>query len=181
MFTARPRPTAPMLLASLALSLPALSGCSSSWFCQDTTAERGEAGRKVQVVDADGQNLGVTVEVVGWRLTPHPQVPADGDKVHFDYRFDGTGEPRGPVVDACAVDQDRVALRCTTVDAADAWPEPDGTRTGDDWLGVDHPRRVAAVLFLPNDQSYDRPSCATDPKDGGGKHPPKSASTGDQL
>ncbi|MFI1190719.1 hypothetical protein [Streptomyces californicus] len=181
MFTARLRPTAPMVLASLALSLPALSGCSSSWFCHDTTAERGEAGRKVQVVDTGGQPLGVTVEAVGWRLKPHPQVPAEGDKVHFDYRFDGADESRGPTVDACAVDKDRVALRCTTVGAAGAWPEPDGTRTGDDWLDVDHPGQVAAVLFLPNDQSHDRPPCAADPKDGGGTHPPESASTGDRL
>uniref|UniRef100_A0AAU2VGV6 Lipoprotein n=1 Tax=Streptomyces sp. NBC_00003 TaxID=2903608 RepID=A0AAU2VGV6_9ACTN len=159
----------------------ALSGCSSPWGCTDTTAERGEAGAKVEVEDISGQPLGVTAEVVDWRLEPHPQVPAEGDRVHFHYLFDGADERSGPRVDACAVDKDRVALGCQTVYSSEAWREPDGALTGDDWLVVEHPEQVAGVLFIPNDRSYGRRTCEQDIKDGGGTHPPGPAGMGDQL
>ncbi|WP_129844246.1 hypothetical protein [Streptomyces sp. RFCAC02] len=161
--------------------LCALSGCSFPLGCTDTTAERGEAGVSVQVEDTYGQRLGVTAEVVDWRLEPHPQVPAEGDRIHFHYRFDGADEMNGPAVDACAVDEQRVALGCLTVYSDMAWPEPDGTRTGDEWLSVERPERVARVLLIPNDQSYDPRYCEQDLKDGGGTHPPEPAEAGDQL
>ncbi|MFI9603462.1 hypothetical protein ACIHCX_27035 [Streptomyces sp. NPDC052043] len=167
--------------APLALVILALSGCSSPWGCTDTTAERGEAGVRVQVVDTSGQPLGVTARVVDWRLEPHPQVPSEGDRVHFHYRFDGADKISGPGVDACAVDKKRVVLRCQTVYSSDAWPERDGALTGDDWLTVDHPEQVAGVLLIPNDQSYDRRTCEQDIKDGGGTHPPEPVFMGDQL
>ncbi len=87
-------------VAPLALVILALSGCSS-WVCTDTTAERGKAGVRVQVVDTDGQPLRVTAEVVDWRLEPHPQTPSEGDLVFFHYRFDGASKISGPAVDAC--------------------------------------------------------------------------------
>ncbi|MFI6877678.1 hypothetical protein ACIBL6_29970 [Streptomyces sp. NPDC050400] len=135
----------------------------------------------MQVVDTSGEPLGVTAQVVDWRLEPHPQERSKGDQVHFHYRFDGVQGTSGPGVDACAVDKARVASMCTTIYASDAWPEPDGTRTGDGWLTVERPGLVAGVLLIANDQAYDRPSCERDMKDGGGTHPPKSASVGDQL
>ncbi|WP_427168378.1 hypothetical protein ACQF4J_44545 [Streptomyces sp. C1-1] len=176
MFTARVLAGAPSALVILVLS-----GCSSHWGCTDTTAERGEARVRVQVEDTSGQPLGVTAEVVDWRLEPHPQVPSEGDQVHFHYRFDGADETSGPAVDACAVDKERVALGCRTVYSSGAWSKPDGSLTGDDWLAVDHPEQVAGVLLIPNDQSYDRRTCEQDIKDGGGTHPPKPAGRGDQL
>ncbi|GED82980.1 hypothetical protein [Streptomyces sp. 6-11-2] len=173
-------PARVLAVAPLALVILALSGCSS-WGCTDTTAKRGKAGVRVQVVNTYGQPRGVTAEVVDWRLEPHPQVPSRGDKVHFHFRFDGADEYSGPAVDACAVDKERVALRCQTIYSSEAWPEPDGARTGDDWLTVEHPEQVAGVLLIPNDQSYDRRACDQDPKDGGGPHPPEPPSRGDQL
>ncbi|MFJ9210457.1 hypothetical protein [Streptomyces sp. NPDC102264] len=167
--------------APLALAILALSGCSSHWGCTDTTAERGEAGARVQVEDTSGRPLGVTAEVVDWRLEPHPQVPSEGDRVHFHYRFDGADEMSGPAVDACAVDKERVALGCQTVYSSEAWPRPDGDLTGDDWLSVEHPEQVAGVLLIPNDRSYDGRTCEQDIKDGGGPHPPEPAGMGDQL
>ncbi|QXE37523.1 hypothetical protein KQY30_28160 [Streptomyces sp. GMY02] len=167
--------------APLALVILALSGCSFPWGCTDTTAERGEAGVRVQVEDTSGQLLGVTAEIVEWRLQPHPQVPSEGDRVHFRYRFDGADDISGPGVDACAVDQERVALGCQTVYSSGARPGPDGAVTGDEWLAVEHPEQVAGVLLIPNDQSYDRRTCEVDIKDGGGTHPPKPAGVGDQL
>ncbi|MEU0250238.1 hypothetical protein ABZ192_39240 [Streptomyces sp. NPDC006235] len=175
MFTARVLAGAP-----LALVILALSGCSSLWSCTDTTAERGEAGVRVQIEDASGRPLGVTAEVVDWRLEPHPQVPADGSQVHFHYRFDGAQEISGPAVDACAVDKERVALGCQTVYSSEAFG-PDGDLTGDSWLTVEHPEQVVGVLLIPNDQSYDGRTCEQDIKDGGGPHPPEPASMGDQL
>ncbi|GGT02754.1 hypothetical protein GCM10010254_23840 [Streptomyces chromofuscus] len=121
--------------------------------CTDTTAERGQAGVRVQVEDTSGRPLGVTAEVVDWRLEPHPQVPYEGDQVHFHYRFDGADERSGPAVDACAVDEERVALACQTVYWSQAFG-PDGDLMGDDWLAVEHPEQVAGVLVIPNDRSY---------------------------
>ena len=163
-----------------ALVILALSGCSSLWACTDTTAERGEAAARVQVEDTSGRPLGVTAEVVDWRLEPHPQVPSEGDRIHFHYRFDGADEVSGPAVDACAVDKERVALGCQTVYSSQAFG-PDGDLTGDDWLAVEHPEQVAGVLLIPNDQSYDGRTCERDIKDGGGPHPPEPAGRGDQL
>ncbi|MFB7355878.1 hypothetical protein [Streptomyces gardneri] len=165
--------------ASSALVTLALSGCSSL-LCTDSTAERGEAGVRVQVENSYGQLLGVTAEVVDWRLEPHPQVPSEGDRVHFRYRFVGADERSGPAVDACAVDKERKALGCQTVYSSQAFG-PDGPLSGDDWLAVEHPEQVAGVLFIPNDQSYDGRTCEADIKDGGGTHPPETPSRGDQL
>ncbi|WP_443076655.1 hypothetical protein [Streptomyces sp. TRM 70361] len=158
----------------------ALSGCSLYWNCTDTTAERGEAGVRVQVEDVSGRPLGVTAEVVDWRLEPHPQVPSEGDRVHFHYRFDSARETPDPALDACAVDKERVALGCQTVYLSQAFG-PDGAHTGDDWLAVEHPEQVAGVLLVPNDQSYKGRTCEQDVKDGGGPHPPEPAAAGDQL
>ncbi|QES58906.1 hypothetical protein DEJ51_12840 [Streptomyces venezuelae] len=158
----------------------ALSGCSS-WSCTDTTAERGRADARVQVVDTGGRPLGVTAEVVDWRLEPHPQVPSEGDRVHFRFRFDGASTYSGPAVDACAVDKERVALGCRTVRSSQAFGPADDPHTGDDWLAVEDPGRVAAVLLIPNNQAYDRRTCDVDTKDGGGTHPPKSPGNGDRL
>lgn len=163
-----------------ALVILALSGCSFPWGCADTTAERGEAGVRVQVEDTYGQPLGVTAEVVDWRLEPHPQVPAEGDRVHFRFRFDGADGAADPVVDTCAVDKERVALGCQSISASQAFG-PNGDPTGDDWLAVEHPERVAGVLVIPNDQSYDRRTCDQDIKDGGGPHPPEPPRIGDRL
>ncbi|MEU1866543.1 hypothetical protein [Streptomyces gardneri] len=165
--------------ASLALVTLALSGCSSL-LCTDSTAERGEAGVRVQVENSYGRLFGVTAEVVDWRLEPHPQVPSEGDRVHFRYRFVGADERSGPAVDACAVDKERKALGCQTVYSSQAFG-PDGPLSGDDWLAVEHPEQVAGVLFIPNDQSYDGRTCEADIKDGGGTHPPETPSRGDQL
>ncbi|MFE7566550.1 hypothetical protein ACFU76_06225 [Streptomyces sp. NPDC057539] len=174
MFPARVRAGAP-----LALVILALSGCSS-WGCNDTTAERGKAGVRVRVVDTSARPLGVTAEVVDWRLEPHPQVPSEGDKVRFHFRFEGANEYSGPAVDACAVDKKRVALGCQTVYSSQAFG-PDDPLTGDDWLTVEHPEQVAEVLLIPNDQSYHGRTCEQDIKDGGGPHPPEPAGRGDQL
>ncbi|MFF8763547.1 hypothetical protein ACF07Q_03465 [Nocardiopsis dassonvillei] len=167
-------------VAPLALVILALSGCSS-WGCTDTTAERGKAGARVEVVGTGGQLLGVTATVVDWRLEPHPQVPSEGDRVRFYFRFDGADEYTDLAVDACAVDKERVALGCQTVYSSQAFGPADAPLTGDDWLAVEHPEQVAEVLLIPNDQSYDRPTCEVDIKDGGGMHPPEPPSRGDQL
>jgi len=174
-FPARVLTAAPLVLVILSLS-----GCSSHWGCNDTTAERGEAGVRVQVIDTSGRPIGVTAEVVDWRLEPHPQVPSRGDQVHFHYRFNGADEMDGPAVDACAVDKKRVALICQSVYSSEAFG-PDGDHTGDEWLAAEHPEQVAGVLLIPNDQSHDRRTCEQDVKDGGGVHPPEPAGTGDQL
>ncbi|MGW2639850.1 hypothetical protein [Streptomyces sp. NPDC001348] len=173
-------PARVLTVAPSALVILALAGCSSHWGCTDTRAERGEAGVRVQVVDPSGRPTGVTAEVVDWRLEPHPQVPAGGDQVHFHYRFNGADEDNGPAVDACAVNKERVALICKTVYSSEAFG-PGGGHTGDDWLAAGHPEQVAGVLVIPNDQSYDRPTCEQDIKDGGGVHPPEPAAVGDQL
>ncbi|MEU1916216.1 hypothetical protein [Streptomyces massasporeus] len=175
MFPARVLAGAPLTLVILVLS-----GCSSPWGCTDTTVERGAAGVKVHVEDTSGRPLGVTAEIVDWRLEPHPQVPSEGDRVHFHYRFDGADETSGPAVDACAVDEKRVALGCQTLYSSQAFG-PGGEVTGDEWLAVEHPRQVAGVLLIPNDQSYDRRTCEQDVKDGGGLHPPEPAGRGDRL
>ncbi|MET9254864.1 hypothetical protein [Streptomyces sp. NPDC003717] len=166
-------------LTVAALVTLALSSCSS-WICTDTTAERGEAGVRVRVEDTSGRTFGVTAEVVDWRLETHPQVPAEGDRVHFHYRFDGADEWSGLAVDACAVDKERVVLGCQTVYSTEAFG-PGGTHTGDDWLAVEHPERVAAVLLIPNDQSHHGRTCEEDIKDGGGAHPPEAPRPGDRL
>ncbi|MFE9449230.1 hypothetical protein [Streptomyces sp. NPDC006739] len=166
--------------APLTLVLLSLSGCSSHWGCTDTRAERGKAGVRVQVVDTSGRPIGVTAEVVDWRLEPHPQEPSKGDRVHFHYRFDGADESNGPAVDACAVNKERVALICQTVDSSEAFG-PHRDHTGDGWLAADHPEQVAGVLVIPNDQSYGGRTCEQDRKDGGGVHPPKPAAVGDHL
>ncbi|MGW5129459.1 hypothetical protein ACWEQ7_36520 [Streptomyces sp. NPDC004069] len=173
-------PARVLAVAPLALVVLALSGCSS-WVCTDTTARRGKAGVRVQVVDTYGQRPGVTAEVVDWRLEPHPQVPSEGDTVHFHFRFDGADEYSGPAVDACAVDKERVALGCQTVYSYQAFGPADDPLTGDDWLAVEHPEQVAGVLLIPNDQSYHGRTCDQDIKDGGGMHPPEPARVGDQL
>ncbi|MFJ8869962.1 hypothetical protein ACIRD6_29885 [Streptomyces sp. NPDC102473] len=174
-------PARVLAAATSLLVILALSGCSSLWPCTDTTAERGEAGVRVQVVDTDGQRLGVTAQVVDWRLEPHPQVPAEGDRVHFRFRFDGADERSGPVVDACAVDEERMALMCQAIHSSQVLG-PGRDLTGDSWLDVEHPEHVAEVLLIPNDQSYaGGATCDTDIKDGGGTHPPESPGAGDQL
>lgn len=167
-------------VAPLPLVILTLSGCAS-WFCTDTTVERGEAGTSVAVVDTYGQYLGVTAVIVDWSLEPHPQVPSEGDQVHFYFRFDGADDHSDSAVDACAVDEERVALGCETIYSQEAFGPADDPLTGDDWLTVDHPEQVAEVLFIPNDQSYDRPTCEMDIKDGGGMHPPEPPGRGDRL
>ncbi|WP_017586962.1 hypothetical protein [Nocardiopsis ganjiahuensis] len=176
MLPARVLAVAPLALVSLTLS-----GCSFLWVCTDTTAERGEAGASVEVVDSYGQLLGITAVVVDWRLEPHPQVPDEGDRVHFYFRFDGADEYSRSVVDACAVDEERVVLGCQAIYSSQAFGPADHPDTGDDWLVVDHPEEVAEMLLIPNDRSYHRPTCEMDPKDGGGMHPPASPDMGDQL
>ncbi|MGI5397220.1 hypothetical protein [Streptomyces sp. CA-251251] len=137
-------PARVIAVSPLALVTLALSGCSSLG-CNDTTAERGKAGSRVQVVNTRGQPLGVTAAVVDWRLEPHPQVPSEGDRVHFRFRFDGADEYSGPAVDACAVDKKRVALGCQTIHSYQAFGPADDPQTGDDWLAVEHPEQVAGV------------------------------------
>ncbi|MFJ8909123.1 hypothetical protein ACIRIU_29625 [Streptomyces sp. NPDC102351] len=166
--------------AASALTVFALSGCSLVWNCEDTTAERGEAGVSVEVEDTSGRPMGVTAEVVDWRLGPHPQVPDEGDHVHFRLRFDGADATSRIAVDLCAVDKGRVAVGCRTVHSEEAFG-PNGDRTADIWLAVDHPEQVADVLVIPNDQSYVGRTCEEDLKDGGGQHPPAPAVAGDQL
>lgn len=163
------------------LAMIGVSGCGLLWSCTDSTAERGEADVRVEIVDTDERPVGITAEVTGWRRDPHPQVPEEGDEIHFDVRFEGPGRGIGPAVDACAVDDDRVVLGCQTVYAHMdfGW---DTTDTGDGYLAVDHPERVATVLLVPNDQStHDRRTCEDDIKDGGGVHPPDAPEPGEQL
>ncbi|MFI6403991.1 hypothetical protein [Streptomyces sp. NPDC050548] len=166
--------------APLALAFLAMSGCSSTWGCSDTTAKRGKAAVRVQVEDIYGQHLGASAEIVDWRLEPHPQLPNGGDQVHYRYRFYDADEFNGPALDVCAVDKKRVALLCETVHSAEAFG-PNGDHTGDSWLAVEHPAQVAGVLLIPNDQHYQTRTCAQDGKDGGGPHPPEPAAVGDQL
>ncbi|MGA5843492.1 hypothetical protein ACPC3E_32765, partial [Streptomyces pseudogriseolus] len=52
---------------SSVLATLTLSGCSLVWNCTDTTAEREEAGVRVEVVNTDGRPSGVTAEVLDWR------------------------------------------------------------------------------------------------------------------
>ncbi|MBK3568098.1 hypothetical protein [Streptomyces sp. MBT62] len=169
-----------LAVAPLVLALLAVSGCSSTWGCSDTTAKRGKAAVRVRVEDIYGQHLGASAEIVDWRLEPHPQRPSDGDQVHFHFRFYDADEFNGPALDVCAVDKKRVALLCETVYSAEAFG-PNGDPTGDSWLAVEHPAQVAGVLFIPNDQHYQTRTCAQDGKDGGGPHPPEPATLGDQL
>ncbi|MFF7316245.1 hypothetical protein ACFZAB_05675 [Streptomyces albogriseolus] len=167
--------------AGSALAMLTLSGCGMLWSCTDTTAERGEAGVRVDIVDESGRPVGVTAEVPGWRREPHPQVPADGDEIHFQIRFEGAGQGDEPAVDACAVDDKRVVLGCQTVYSAEVFG-PKGPYTGDYYLAVDRPEQVAEVLLIPNDQSeHDRRTCEDDMKDGGGVHPPDMPTPGEQL
>ncbi|MDV6287758.1 MULTISPECIES: hypothetical protein [Streptomyces] len=175
-----PRRTGAGAGAASALVVLALSGCSSHWGCADTTAERGEAGVRVRVEEVTGRPLDVFAEVVDWRLEPHPQVPAEGDQVHFRFRFDGADDMSDPAVDACAVDEERVALGCRTIHSYQAFG-PNGSPIGDEWLAVADPERVTGVLFVPNDQSYVGPTCEEDAKDGGGPRPPEPARAGDRL
>ncbi|MGP3775897.1 hypothetical protein ACTWJ8_34245 [Streptomyces sp. SDT5-1] len=165
-------------------SVVALSGCSLVWNCTDTTAKRGKAAAEVRIVDTSERPTGATAEIVDWRLEPHPQTPAEGDQVHFRVRFGGAyafASPNvGPAVDSCAVDEKRVALGCRTVHSSEAFGPADAL-TADPYLAVDHPERVAKVLLIPNDQSYNGRTCDEDLKDGGGHHPPESPSVGDQL
>ena len=86
------------------LAMLSLSGCGLLWSCTDTTAERGEAGVRVDIVDTEERPVGVTAEVTGWRREPHPQVPQEGNQIHFDFRFEGDTLGSDPAVDACAVD-----------------------------------------------------------------------------
>lgn len=162
-----------------ALTVFALSGCSLVWQCEDTTAERGEAEVEVEVENTSGRPMGITAEVVDWRLEPHPQVPDEGDHVHFRLRFDGAETVSRVAVDVCAVDEERVAAGCELVYASDAGPNRDNI--ADMWFSVDHPEHVADVLVIPNDQSYVGRTCEEDLKDGGGEHPPARAVVGDQL
>ncbi|WP_427919154.1 hypothetical protein [Streptomyces sp. cg40] len=165
---------------ALALAMLAVSGCSATWGCSDTTTKRGKAAVKVRVEDVDGRYPGASAEIVDWRLEPHPQLPNEGDQVHYRYRFHDADEFNGPALDVCAVDRKRVALLCETVYSAEA-SKPNGDDTGDSWLAVEHPAQVAGVLLIPNDQSYSRRTCSQDPKDGGGPHPPQQPAPGDQL
>ncbi|MFJ3323616.1 hypothetical protein ACIPMT_04110 [Streptomyces griseus] len=96
------------------------------------------------------------------------------------FRFDGPGA-YDPSVDACAVDENRVTLGCRTISSFQALGPADDSRTGDQWLDVENPEQVDAVLLIPDDQSSDRRTCAADGEDGGGTHPPEWPSRGDQL
>ncbi|MFH8761071.1 hypothetical protein [Streptomyces althioticus] len=163
------------------LAMIGLSGCGLLWSCTDSTAERGEADVRVEIVDTDERPVGITAEVTGWRREPHPQVPEKGDQIQFDVRFEGAGRGIGPAVDACAVDEDRVVLGCQTVHS-DMDFGRETTDTGDGYLAIDHPERAAKVLLVPNDQStHDRRTCEDDIKDGGGVHPPDAPEPGEQL
>ncbi|MFF8627591.1 hypothetical protein [Streptomyces werraensis] len=181
------REVAPVTLArilagtSSALAVLGLSGCGVLWSCSDSTAERGKAGVRVEIVDESGRPVGVTAEVTGWRREPHPQVPAEGDRIHFDIRFEGAGQGSEPAVDVCAVDEKRVVLGCQTMYSAQVFG-PKGPYTGDYYLEADRPERVDEVLLIPNDQStHDRRTCEDDIKDGGGVHPPDMPERGEQL
>ncbi|MFF9296499.1 hypothetical protein [Streptomyces sp. NPDC014764] len=167
--------------AGSVLAMLSLSGCGLLWSCTDSTAERGEAGARVEIVDEGEQPVGAIAEVTGWRREPHPQVPQEGDQVHFGIRFEGGGQGRDPAVDACAVDEKRVVLGCQTVYSLMEFGR-ERSYTDDDYLAVDHPERVAEVLLIPNDQSaQDRRTCEDDIKDGGGVHPPDTPERGEQL
>ncbi|MGA5874983.1 hypothetical protein ACPC3D_03940 [Streptomyces cellulosae] len=167
--------------AGSTLAMLSLSGCGLLWSCTDTTAERGEAGVRVDIVDTEERPVGVTAEVTGWRREPHPQVPQEGNQIHFDFRFEGDTLGSDPAVDACAVDEERVVLGCQTVYSMTDFGRA-GTYTGDEYLTVDHPEQVTEVLLIPNDQStHDRRTCEDDIKDGGGVHPPDEPDRGEKL
>ncbi|MFI1958043.1 hypothetical protein ACH46L_22290 [Streptomyces althioticus] len=167
--------------AGSVLAMLSLSGCGLLWSCTDSTAERGEADVRVEIVDTDERPAGVTAEVTGWRREPHPQVPEEGDQIHFGVRFEGAGRGIDPAVDACAVDEKRVVLGCQTVYSVMDFGR-DTTDTVDGYLAVGHPERVAEVLLIPNDQSsQDRRTCEDDMKDGGGVHPPDTPDRGERL
>ncbi|MBJ6643073.1 hypothetical protein [Streptomyces sp. BSE7-9] len=167
--------------AGSVLAMLSLSGCGFLWNCTDSTAERGEADARVEIVDEGGRPVGVTAEVTGWRREPNPQLPEDGDEIHFGIRFEGDGRGRDPAVDACAVDEERVVLGCQTV-YSHMDSGRDVTDTGHEYIDADRPERVAEVLLIPNDQStLDRRTCEDDMKDGGGVHPPDTPTPGDQL
>ncbi|WP_211234753.1 hypothetical protein [Glycomyces arizonensis] len=169
-----------------AVALLVSSGCSDSWGCTDTTAERGEAAAEVDAVGTDGEPLGVTVAILDWELSPHPQTPDEGDMVDVTYSFDYYGESYGDALrdvglQLCAVDADRVALSCAVVYSTETRPESDRLLTGESWLGPEHPERTAEVLLIPNNMIHHRVTCEGDPKDGGGTHPPEHLVPGDQL
>ncbi|MGW4146558.1 hypothetical protein [Streptomyces albogriseolus] len=167
--------------AGSALAMLTLSGCGMLWSCTDTTAERGEAGVRVDIVDESGRPVGVTAEVTGWRREPHPQVPEEGDRIRFDIRFEGAGQGSEPAVDACAVDEKRVVVGCHTVYSLMDFGR-EGTYTDNEYFAVDRPEQVAEVLLIPNDQSeHDRRTCEDDMKDGGGVHPPDIPTPGERL
>ncbi|WP_405929277.1 hypothetical protein OG554_25650 [Streptomyces griseus] len=74
-----------------------------------------------------------------------------------------------------------MTLGCRTISSPQAFGPADDSRTGDQWLDVENPEQIDAVLLIPNDQSSNRRTSAADVEDGGGTHPPKSPDRGDQL
>jgi len=157
------------------------SGCSGQWGCSDTYAERGSADVRVEVEGTQAKP-GVSAEILAWELTPHPQMPEDGDQVHFIVRFIEDNEYSPDIgLDACAVDADRVALDCATVSSSEVWPETDRVLSGDAWLRPVNPEQVAEVLLVPNNMAESGRTCEMDRKDDGGTHPPRHVAAGDQL
>jgi hypothetical protein len=178
-------PLASRLAAGAGLAFIAFvpSGCGwNDRGCTDTYAERGAAAEVVQV-ERTYAVIDVTAEITGWVVEPHPQSPGEGNLVHYSTRFVDTREGDTSTVglDVCAVDEERIALACSQVYMHDEWVEPDGTFTWDDWIAVDNPEIVDAVLLVPNDQAESRKTCEQDPMYGGGVHKPTSPLPGDQL
>ncbi|GLZ77859.1 hypothetical protein Afil01_26660 [Actinorhabdospora filicis] len=161
------------IAATLAATLTA---CSAGPDC--TPGEPGPAATSVAAKQGHDE-LGVTVAVLDWKAEPHPQVPGEGDKVHFRYRV--TADPAKFPPDhlslqACAVDAGSIVLGCTEIGL---FPQDASAGEGDDWIGVPTAYRVVLVP----DQMYAGPAGCneSDPKDGYGYQPPRYLRPGDKV
>lgn len=170
----RPRLTAALALLAAATTLTACAGdpCAPA-----PPAPPGTAAAHVRMVRGD-DTLPVTVDVLRWERAVHPQVPAEGEKIHVDYRFASGDMALTPVtasVQACAVDAGRIVQACAVI----SWQPQVGETflDADEWLGVRDAAAVTAVLLLPAQMAGEVHAC-DDPKDGGGYVPPRVLAPG---
>ena len=162
------------------LAATVLTACAGDPCEPAPPASPGTAAAHVRMVRSDDVLPG-TVDVVRWERAVHPQVPAEGEKIHVDYRFassDMALTPATASVQACAVDGERVVQACTEV----AWRPQAGETSldADEWLTVGDAAAVTDVLLLPAQMAGGVHPC-DDPKDGGGYVPPRVLAPGARV
>lgn len=152
-----------------------LAGCSRP---DCTPGEPGPAASSVRAV-SDGDQLPVTVTILGWESRPHPQVPDEGDKVFFRYRVaadTGRFPPDRLSLQVCAIDAAAVVLGCTEIGL---FPQLEPDAEGDDYISVPTADRVVVV---PDQMDAGVAGCNEDDlKDGYGYQPPRSLRPGDHI